>query len=247
MPRKILLIVVFALVIPIGEAAFAAADLAKLKDELVKVFGVKPGKIRPAPVSGLYEIEVGAQVVYATEDGKYLFVGDLVDIKANRNLTETRRAAIVKGLIDGVDEKDMIVIGPDNPKRTITVFTDVDCPYCAKLHRDVPELNKGGVKVRYLLFPRTGVGSESYRRSVAVWCAEDRVEAIGVAKFGGKLEMKTCTNPVADHYRLGQQIDVNGTPTILLDDGRRIGGYVPAAKLLAILGIAKPKVGALKP
>ena len=131
----------------------------------------------------------------------------------------------------------MIVIGPDKPKRTLTVFTDVDCGYCAKFHLDVPALNKQGVKVRYLFYPRTGINSESYRRAVAVWCADDRVKAIGIAKAGGKLNMKTCPNPVASHYQLGQRLDINGTPSIFLDDGKVLPGYVPAPRLLGILGL----------
>jgi thiol:disulfide interchange protein DsbC len=101
----------------------------------------------------------------------------------------------------------------------------------------VPELNKQGVKVRYLMFPRTGLNGESYRRAVAVWCAKDRAKAIGIAKAGGKLDMKTCTNPVESHYRLGQRLEIGGTPAIFVDDGRVFPGYIPAQRLLGMLGL----------
>src|SRR5690606_28096237 len=107
-------------------------------------------------------------------------------------------------------------------------------------HLDVPELTKNGVKVRYLLFPRTGVQGDTYRKSVAVWCAADRVKAVGTVKAGGKIEMKTCPNPVEAHYRLGRELQVNGTPTIFLDNGKMLGGYVPSARLLAILEQSPP-------
>jgi thiol:disulfide interchange protein DsbC len=149
----------------------------------------------------------------------------------------------VKQAFEGVGDKNMIVMAPKETRSTITVFTDVDCPYCARLHQDVPELNRNGIKVRYLLYPRAGEGSKTYRRSVAVWCAPDRIKAVGIAKNGGQLEMRTCANPVDDHYRLGERLGISGTPTIFLENGKKIPGYVPASQLIAIVreqgGIAK--------
>ena len=194
--------------------------------------------VRASSIPGLFEVELDGQIVYVSSDGKFLLSGDLFDLQSRTNLTEEPRGRAISRLIENVGESNMIVMGPDHSRRTITVFTDVDCPYCARLHLEVPQLTKQGVKVRYLLFPRNGIGSQTYKRSVAVWCAADRVEALGIAKAGGTLDMKTCSNPVSDHYKLGEQLHVSGTPTIFTDDGRKIGGYVPAARLLAILGIA---------
>ncbi|MHB8728997.1 MAG: DsbC family protein [Sulfuricaulis sp.] len=213
-------------------------ESARVKSDLIQAFPELAGAtIRPAPVSGLYEIEYGMQIFYATKDAKYLLTGDLVALGTRANLTEARRSKIRAGMIGKLEEKDMIVMGPDKPRRTLTVFTDVDCPYCARFHLDVPTLNRHGVKVRYLFYPRAGLKSESYRRAVAVWCASDRVKAIGIAKAGGKLDMKTCPNPVESDYRLGQQLEITGTPTIVFDDGKILPGYVPARQLLGMLGI----------
>ena len=219
--------------------------MKQVKANLVSAFPeLSAATIKPGPVPGMYEIEFDAKVFYTINDGKYLFMGDLVDMGTHTNLTEARRATIRMRLLDEVGEQNMIVMGPANPKRTLTVFTDVDCGYCAKFHLEVPTLNKQGVKVRYLFYPRTGLHSESYKRAVAVWCADDRVKAIGVAKAGGKLDMKTCTNPVEKHYRLGERLDVNGTPTIFLDDGKVLPGYIPAPRLLSMLGIKGESSGA---
>jgi thiol:disulfide interchange protein DsbC len=213
-------------------------NLEQIKAALQKSFpGTQLDALRPSPVRGWYELVMGAQVLYVSDDGKHLFLGDLVEMDSRENLTERLRENIVVGMIKEMGEENMIVMGPKTPKRTITVFTDVDCPYCAKLHLDVPELTKKGVKVRYLMFPRSGAGSQTYKRSVAVWCAEDRVNAVGIAKAGGKLEMKSCPNPVEEHYRLGGRLNISGTPTIFLDNGKRIPGYVPPARLLSILNI----------
>ncbi len=229
----------FSCVVHAGEQ-----EMKQVKSSLVRAFPeLSAASIKPGPVSGLYEISFDAKVFYATSDGKYLMMGDLVDIGTHANLTEERRAAVRVRLLDEVGEENMIVIGPAKAKRTLTVFTDVDCPYCAKFHLEVPTLNKQGVKVRYLFYPRAGLQSESYKRMVAVWCASDRVKAIGIAKAGGKLDMKTCPNPVENHYRLGERLDVNGTPTIFVDNGKVFPGYIPAPRLLSMLGIKNETTG----
>ncbi len=221
-----------------ASAISAEPDLKQIRSALAKAFPNTPlDSLKPSPVHGLYELVADTQVYYVSADGKFILVGDLVEIGSRVNLTEKRREKIVVRLLDQVGEQNMIVMGPKNPKRTITVFTDVDCPYCAKLHLDVPELNKQGVKVRYLLFPRMGLQSETYKRSVAVWCAPDRAKAVGIAKARGKLDMKTCKNPVKEHYQLGLRLGVSGTPTIFLGNGKKIVGYVPPDRLLTILGI----------
>lgn len=225
-------------------AAAGEKDLKQVKTELVRSFPeLATATVKPAPVPGLYEIEFDAKIFYTTEDGKYLFMGDLVEVGTRQNITEGRRATRRLQVLDGVGEDNMIVMGPAKPRRTLTVFTDVDCPYCAKFHLDVPALNRAGVKVRYLFYPREGLASESYKRSVAVWCDADRVKAIGTAKAGGKLTMKTCPNPVEKHYQLGAQLEIRGTPTIFIDDGKIIPGYVPAPRLLEMLGIKNATSG----
>jgi thiol:disulfide interchange protein DsbC len=219
---------------------FADTDVAQLKK---KVEAAMPGivfdEFKPSPVAGLYEGVIGTRVAYFSADGAFMFNGDLIDLRAHKNLSEAKRATLLTKVLDQIGEANMIVMGPAKPKRTITVFTDVDCPYCAKLHLEVPELTKNGVKVRYLLFPSGGLGTNTYNRSVAVWCAADRVKAIGIAKAGGKIDMQTCDNPVARHYQLGKDIGVGGTPTIYVDDGQIMPGYMPAARLLEALGITK--------
>lgn len=202
--------------------------------------GLKVDHIDNAPVDGFYEVTIGTRVVYFSHDGGYMFLGELLDTNSKENLTETRRAALTAEKLAKYDEDQMIVIGPEDATRYVTVFTDVDCPYCAKFHRDVPTLNAAGIEVRYLLFPRGGLSGRSYERAVGVWCAADRIESVGIAKAGGEVEYKDCDNPVQGHYELGQEVGINGTPAIFLDDGRLIAGYIPPERLINELGI-KPK------
>lgn len=216
--------------------AALASDTDKLKGELTKAFPkLQITEIKASPVGGVYEVSAGSQIFYATADGKYLFTGDLIDIAGRVNLSDQKRERAIVGAVDKLGEDKMIVIGPKNPKHVVTVFTDIDCPYCQRFHQEVPALTNKGVKVRYIFYPRAGVGSESYKKSVAVWCAKDRGNAIGVAKAGGKLDMKSCDNPVGEHFELAQTSGISGTPAIILDNGNVVPGYVPAEKLLAML------------
>lgn len=215
-----------------------AADAAntKIRAALAKaVPNVPVEEIKPSPVRNIYAARIGGQTVYVSADGKFLFTGDLIDLETRTNLSERAREQENSAALARLGADKTIVIGPAKPRHIVTVFTDVDCPYCAKLHLEVPALNKAGVQVRYVFFPRAGLDSDSYRRAVAVWCAPDRAQAIGVAKAGGELAMKQCDNPVAEHYRLAQQLQVQGTPAIFLENGSVIPGYVPAEKLIAIL------------
>lgn len=220
----------------------AKDDTEKLKALLQqRLSEISISELKPAPIPGLYEMVFGSRIAYVSADGKYMFTGELIDLENRSNLTAIRRGGLVLKSIENLGEANMIVIGPAKAKRTLTVFTDVDCPYCARLHNEVPRLTQAGVKVRYLLYPRAGKETETYKRAIAVWCAKDRVKAVGVAKSGGKLEMKTCTNPVDEHVRLGHEVGVEGTPTLVLDDGRVVPGYAPAAELLALLGLGDGK------
>ncbi len=236
---------VLLLALVAGPATGAETDIDQLRSRLAKTFPeVAKGTLQPSPLPGFFELVLDARVYYVSADGKHLFLGDIVDVNSRANLTENARQGLAKRLIGEISEKDMIVMAPKEPRSTITVFTDVDCPYCARLHQDVPELNRNGVKVRYLMYPRAGKGSETYRRSVAVWCASDRVKAIGIAKNGGPLDLKTCANPVDNHFRLGERLDISGTPTIFLENGKKIPGYVPAAQLVAIINGRTAAAGA---
>lgn len=198
--------------------------------------------IKPSPAAGLYEVQLaGGPLVYATADGEYFFLGDLFDVQATGivNLAELARDDARKELLAGVDREDMVIFSPDGETRAwIAVFTDVDCFYCQKLHQEVPELNRRGIEVRYLAYPRAGVGSESYRKIVSAWCAEDPQDAITRLKNRQSIPDIACAdNPVADQFMLGQQAGVRGTPALVLESGTMIPGYVEAAELAGRLGI----------
>jgi thiol:disulfide interchange protein DsbC len=196
--------------------------------------GSKLEDLKPSPIAGIYQFVQGADVSYLTADGKYFLDGNLYDMATRANLTEAIRSRARLAMINAVPESQMVIFAPKNPLYTITVFTDVDCQFCRKLHSEIAELNKLGVRVRYLFFPRTGPDTESWRKAEVVWCSADRNEALTRAKAGAELDMnKTCgPTPVAREYALGQSIGVRGTPAIITEGGDVISGYMPPHELV---------------
>jgi thiol:disulfide interchange protein DsbC len=196
--------------------------------------GAKLEDLRPSPIPGIFEFAQGAEVSYLTADGKYFIDGNIYDMDSRANLTEEVRTRARVAMLAAVPESQMIIFSPANPRYTITVFTDVDCAYCRKLHSQINELNNLGVRVRYVFFPRTGPDTESWHKAEAVWCSKNRNEALTRAKAGFPVDLsKTCgETPVAREYALGQAIGVQGTPAIVTANGNMIAGYMPPQELV---------------
>jgi len=193
--------------------------------------------IQRTPMEGVYEVSTGNQTIYVYSLGEFLMIGDVYDMSRRVNLGEEKRNAKIAEAIKTIPESEMIIIG-DKADRYVTVFTDTDCRYCQRFHLTVPELNQNGIQVRYLMFPRAGLNSDSYKEAVSVWCANDQGQAMTIAKSGRQVEEKKCQNPVAEQYQLGKQIGIRGTPTMILDTGKVIPRYLTAAQLLAEAGMS---------
>jgi thiol:disulfide interchange protein DsbC len=194
--------------------------------------------ITDTPLSGIYQINAGPNIIYVSEDARYVISGDIIDLKNDReNITETsRKTARVKSMQQVVGE-NAISFAPKNPKHRVTVFTDIDCGYCRKFHEQVTQLNQMGIAVDYLAFPRGGPGSDGFNKMVNVWCSADKNNAMTQAKAGKNLNESICTNHhVEEQFKFGLMLGINGTPTIILEDGTMIPGYVDAQKLSKILG-----------
>ncbi len=217
-----------------AEADVAADAVSKLKQALAKRMpNVKPTKISATPVIGLFEVIVGSQVVYMSGDARYMIEGDLFDLTTKRNVSEEAKSVIRLSAIDSLGADNMLVYTPKKVKNTITVITDIDCPYCRRLHNEVPDYMENEVQVRYIFMPLKGAAD--MKKTVSVWCSDNQQTALDTAKSGGKVEDKTCDNPINDHLALARELGVRGTPAIVLEDGRLLPGYVPYEKLLAEL------------
>ena len=191
--------------------------------------------INPTPFQGLYEVVLRKprlDVIYISEDGRYLAQGEVIDLQTRINLTQYRMSSLAKEILETTTDDEKIIYKAADEKYIINVFTDVDCPYCRKLHKDVDALNKLGVTMKYLAFPRTGVNTKSYYRSVAIWCADDQKQAMdrGMIQKGNPLV--DCKNSIIDHLILAKKLNVTGTPFIFFENGDHIPGYVKPKGLL---------------
>ena len=234
---------ILALSLMTGLAGLALADEQAIRDRLQRILpDTAPDTIRKAPVPGLYEVDYGPRVFYVTEDGRYLLQGSLLDLDTMRDLTALRKQALVRKAMAALKDADTILFPARDEKYRVTVFTDIDCGYCRKLHSQIGGYNALGISIRYAFFPRAGRGSDSWKKAVAVWCSKDRRKALTEAKQGRPPASKgTCPNPVERHMRLVEALGLRGTPAIVLPDGDLLPGYVPPARLLTLL---EQRVGA---
>lgn len=199
--------------------------------------GQTPDLIEESAYKGLFEVVYGSDIFYLSADGRYLFQGDMVDLTTQDNLTEARRTQGRYKLMQTVALDTKIRFIPENGKPThvLDVFTDVDCFYCQKLHHEMADYLREGIEIRYLAFPRAGVGSHSYEKIVSVWCADDQLDEMTLAKNKQQPKKRDCENPVQEHMALAQKIGVSGTPALVFADGTLMPGYVPAVQLKKML------------
>ncbi|NOZ53256.1 MAG: DsbC family protein [Gammaproteobacteria bacterium] len=220
--------------------------LAKVQSALQSLMpGAKPDSVAESVIPGIYEAVFGAQVVYVTGDGRFMIEGDVYDINRRVNLTEGKRQDGRIRTIKSLDPESLITFKPKETKYVVTAFTDIDCGYCRKLHAEISDYNDLGIEIRYAAFPRSGPQTTSYFKAVSVWCAEDRGKAMDFAKGGAKLEQlqkvaqvndsKACEKSVQKHSNTARDVGVTGTPTLFMENGQIIPGYVPADRLIKIL------------
>lgn len=204
--------------------------------------GITIGEIRASAITGLFEVELGGKdTVYMSADGKYIVSGTMYRVEQNRfvNIADERMKPIRAQKLAAVKKDDMIVYSPvGKPKAFVDVFTDIDCGFCRKLHKEIPELNAMGIEVRYLAYPRAGVPSPSADKLITAWCSKNPTEVLTQLKNGVAVATTTCANnPIAAQYALGNELGVNGTPALFTPTGEMLPGYMPAAELAAALGV----------
>ncbi|NBB92991.1 MAG: thioredoxin fold domain-containing protein [Gammaproteobacteria bacterium] len=215
---------------PVGSAI--AADETAIEQRIRSLVpNVDSLAIAETPVPGVMEVQVNNDVIYMSEDGRYLMQGRLVDLETQTDLTDSAKATLRREQIASLDRGEMVSFGPEDADYELMVFTDTDCGYCRRLHDQIDDYNAEGIRINYLAFPRGGPQSGTFETMVSVWCADDRQEAMNTAKAGRTPPKAQCDNPVEKHYRLGQTLGVTGTPALLTPDGSLIPGYVPPKQL----------------
>ena len=218
-------------------SVYAQTDDAKnIRAVLMKKFPQSNiTRIEKSVLPGIYEVEMPPHIFYISKDARYVINGDLIDLPADRNITQEKQAKARISAINQLGEDNMIIYAPKMTKYTISVFTDIDCPYCHKLHNEIDKYNALGIRVRYLAYPRSGPNTPSFKKAENVWCSKDRKKAFTDAINGKSIEAKTCKDPVLKQFITGTKIGVTGTPAIFLDNGQLLPGYYPADKLIKIL------------
>lgn len=220
--------------------ATAADDLEKYSKAMQKITSpqAKVIEVEETPINGIKQVLVdlgrGSEVMYISDDGKYLVTGSLFDIEQKKDLTAVKKNTLRKKLMKQFGDDQKVNFYPEDGKMKyhVSVFTDIDCGYCRKMHKEIKAYNDLGIGFSYLMFPRHGLQSESYQKAVNVWCADDQQKAITMAKSGEKINDKQCDNPVEKQYKAGLEAGVTGTPAMVLDDGTLMPGYLPPKQLL---------------
>lgn len=226
---KQLLILISTLAVVPAYAGDSDEVAAEDRERIADLFeSIDPDHIFGSPIDGWYTIRKGSVVAYISADGHYLLQGDIIDLDKQVNLTEESRSEARRELMSGVTDDDVIIFAPEEVKYTVSVFTDVECAYCRRLHSQIGDYMSRGIEVRYLLFPRNGPASSSWHTAEEVWCSPDRANALTQAKLDHDFETSTCdASMVQQHYLVGQEVGLSGTPAIVLDDGELIAGYLP--------------------
>jgi thiol:disulfide interchange protein DsbC len=214
------------------QAADVDSQLEEARAKVTAMFDmIDPEDVNPSPIDGWFTIQKGSVVAYISADGRYLLQGDLIDLDLQVNLSEQSRTDARRKLVGSLTDEESILFSPAEVKHSVTVFTDIDCTYCRKLHAQIDEYMDRGIAVRYVLYPRNGPASRA--------CSRDRNSALTAAKLDREFQTSKCdTSMLTKHYTLGQDIGLNGTPAIVFEDGTMVAGYLAPAALSMRLDMA---------
>ena len=234
------LIAMLALAGALASPISLAQDDKELEAVRARITGmfdtIKPESIGPSPIDGWYTIQQGPVVAYVSSYARYLLQGEIIDLETRANLTDMARNDVRREVLAKISDDEVIAFTPEEVRHSVTVFTDVDCTYCRRLHSQIEDYMSQGIEVRYLLYPRNGPASSSWTTAEQVWCAQDRNSALTAAKADEEFESTECdASMVQDHYVLGREVGLSGTPAIVLEDGTLIGGYMPPEQLARTL------------
>jgi thiol:disulfide interchange protein DsbC len=192
------------------------------------------------PVDGIYQTQFGSQYGYLSQDGRYIFIGSMVDLKTGTNLTNLAKGKTAITELNRVALDDKVIFpAKGEEKAVLNVFTDTACPYCKKLHEQVGKLQEAGISIHYLPYPRGGRQGPGYQSLKQVWCAKDKPEAMGIAKGLdiGDLPSGDCAKGkfVDEGYALGNRVGLKGTPSLFKSNGENIEGFVPYQELIPMV------------
>ena len=217
-----------------AQAAVSTEEMEKLRAKLSLSLEVASqnqlqiSAMTATELANVIEVELNTgEMLYTDISGSYIFAGDMFQVSPAGlvNISASKRQIRIQEKVAAIPSEELIIFTPDQTKATITVFTDVDCTYCRALHRDIEKLLELGIQVRYAAYPRGGEQATSFSKMISVWCSDDRARALTQAKNGQNLPEKNCNTPVLQHYAIGNEIGITGTPALVFPDGKVVPGY----------------------
>lgn len=198
--------------------------------------------IRDVPGTGLKEVIADSTVVYMDPTGRYLFFGTLLDLKEKKNLSDDAAASVRRSSLQSIPEADKIVYAPAVVKHRVTVFTDISCGFCHKVHENMKGYLDRGIAIEYVPYPRGGQQNPAWNEMRKIWCSKDRKAAFDYVQSGKSLTTEAnCDDPVARTYALGEALAFEGTPAIYTEDGKQLGGFVPPEEMAVRLDKEEPQ------
>lgn len=246
--RNIVSAIATSMLITMSSMSFAESEgVTNLKAELKESMPwLEVIRIDESPIENFYFVDFDQGAAIISHDAKYLFTGELIDLKNEKSLTEERKAVFNKELLKDVADADLIVYKAENEKTFITVFTDPTCPYCQLMHNEIEALNELGVTVKYVMYPRGNEQGPGFEMVQAVMHAEDKMAALDSIKkneniegyeFDNKTdaEKSEVVTKISELYDLGNRVGVTGTPSIFLENGLHLPGYRESAELKTII------------
>ncbi len=196
--------------------------------------------VKESVIPGLYEVVLNSRVLYVSADGEKVINGEIYDIKNKINYTEDSNKKLRKAAVDKIADNDKIIYKAKDEKYKVSIFTDISCGYCRKLHRQIADYNDKGITIEYLAFPREGKNSNTMKIMQNIWCSENKTTALTEAKINNQPPEKTCKGTqVAEQYLLGNNLGINGTPAIIFENGEMSPGYLSPEDLLQALKISQ--------
>jgi thiol:disulfide interchange protein DsbC len=236
-PIRLLALVAAGFTFASVQAGDDSTELKQIRAKVDEMFEfIEPENVIESPVPGWYTVHKGSIIAYISADGRYLLQGDMIDLDNQVNMSEAIRTDARRELMSSVSDDQVIAFSPDEVKYSVAIFTDVECTYCRRMHSQISEYMQRGIEIRYLLYPRNGPASRAWNTAEDVWCSSDRQNALTMAKLDREFQTSSCDSSIVqDHYVIGRDVGLNGTPAIVLDDGTLIGGYLPPDQLAARL------------
>jgi len=211
-------------------SGLARADEADIRKSVAALYGpnAKVDAVKKAGALGLYEVQLGRDILYSDEKGNYFIQGDIVDVKAKRNLTEVRKVKLSQIKFSDLPLDLAVKTVRGTGRRIFATFEDPNCGYCKKLAKDMV----GMTDVTMYTFLIPILSADSGVKTKAISCAADPSKAWNDWMVKGTVPAAAaCETKVDKVMALAEKLGVHGTPTIFLHNGERIPGAIPAAQL----------------